>query len=226
MIADSLGGDTDKMINLHQQGQVLAPPPSFVFQDDNNSNGENKKMYDNWFETYKKFFIDVLTPLAGKDIKALQIGAYTGDASVWLLENILTSSDSALYDIDNWVGTNEYEESINFSEVEKEYDKRTSHYANLVKIKKTSDEFFENNVEIFDFIYIDGYHHSEYVYRDAENAFKFSKPGTIIAFDDYEWKNKISLEERPKPAIDKFLSKHAESLDILIKDYQVWVRIK
>jgi hypothetical protein len=36
MIADKLGADTDKMINLHEQGSVLAPAPSFIFENDEN----------------------------------------------------------------------------------------------------------------------------------------------------------------------------------------------
>jgi hypothetical protein len=36
MIADNLGADTDKMISLHEQGSVLAPAPSFIFEDEEN----------------------------------------------------------------------------------------------------------------------------------------------------------------------------------------------
>jgi len=34
MIADKLGGDTDSLIKLHAEGQVLAPAPSFIFEDE------------------------------------------------------------------------------------------------------------------------------------------------------------------------------------------------
>jgi hypothetical protein len=34
MIADKLGGDTDSLIKLHAEGQVLAPAPSFMFEND------------------------------------------------------------------------------------------------------------------------------------------------------------------------------------------------
>ena len=36
LIAEKLGADVDSMLFKHQQGQVLAPPPSFVFEDDEN----------------------------------------------------------------------------------------------------------------------------------------------------------------------------------------------
>ena len=37
MIADELGGDTDSLIKLHAEGQVLAPAPSFIFENDDES---------------------------------------------------------------------------------------------------------------------------------------------------------------------------------------------
>ena len=33
IIADKLGADAKGLSNLHQQGQVLAPPASFLFED-------------------------------------------------------------------------------------------------------------------------------------------------------------------------------------------------
>jgi len=37
MIADKLGADTDKMISLHESGQILAPAPSFIFEEEDNN---------------------------------------------------------------------------------------------------------------------------------------------------------------------------------------------
>ena len=37
MIADKLKGDTDSLIKLHAEGQVLAPAPSFIFENDDES---------------------------------------------------------------------------------------------------------------------------------------------------------------------------------------------
>jgi hypothetical protein len=40
IIADKLGADAKELSYLHEQGKVLAPPPSFVFEDDD-QNDEN-----------------------------------------------------------------------------------------------------------------------------------------------------------------------------------------
>jgi tetratricopeptide (TPR) repeat protein len=48
----------------------------------------------------------------------------------------------------------------------------------------TSDEFFNQNKETFDVIFIDGLHHSDQVYKDINNSLKFlSKNGYIICHD-------------------------------------------
>lgn len=50
--------------------------------------------------------------------------------------------------------------------------------------KMTSDEFFASNTLIYDFIFIDGLHHSDQVDRDIENSLKcISENGTILLHD-------------------------------------------
>jgi hypothetical protein len=60
--------------------------------------------YPNWFESTdaKPNFERNLLPLADKEIKCLQIGAYTGDATKWMVENILKQPHSFLVDVDTW----------------------------------------------------------------------------------------------------------------------------
>jgi hypothetical protein len=51
-------------------------------------------------------------------------------------------------------------------------------------IHKTSDEFFKDNAEKFDLIFIDGLHHSEQVKKDFDNSFNFlSEAGVIVIHD-------------------------------------------
>ena len=50
--------------------------------------------------------------------------------------------------------------------------------------KMTSDEFFLQNTEMFDLIFIDGLHKSEQVTRDIENSLKYlNKNGVIFCHD-------------------------------------------
>ena len=184
--------------------------------------------YPNWFDGQKYNFEDQLTHLAGKpNLIFLQVGAYTGDATVWLMENILTDKTSQLIDVDTWEGSDEAEHSrINFENVYYHYLSRTNRYDNLHIFKATSDQVLPNLTQRFDFIYVDGDHTSAQVARDAENAWKLLKSGGIIAFDDYLWGQGLPPETTPGPAIDRFLLARTNEYEILVDSYQVWLRKK
>lgn len=58
----------------------------------------------------------------------------------------------------------------------------------------TSDQFFSQNTEIFDIIFIDGLHYSDYVERDINNSLKFlSNNGYIICHDMNPWNELVQL---------------------------------
>jgi hypothetical protein len=51
-------------------------------------------------------------------------------------------------------------------------------------VKKTSDDFFKNNKEKFDIIFIDGLHHADQVEKDILNSLKALKTGGTIVMHD------------------------------------------
>ena len=180
-------------------------------------------IYPNWFDGQKYNFEAQLSHLKGKpDLRFLQIGVYTGDASVWLLENILTDQSSMLIDVDTWEGSDEEEhKSISFSEVYEFYKKRMKPYENMRSARNNSDNFLGHNKTTYDFIYIDGAHTTAQVERDANGAWKLLKPNGILSFDDYLWRGG---EDCPKPAIDKFLAEHEGQYKMLVDSYQIWIQ--
>jgi hypothetical protein len=185
--------------------------------------------YPNWFVGQQYNFENHLLHLAGKpDLKFLQIGVFTGDASMWLCENILTDKTSWLYDVDTWAGSDEVEhEPLNFDKVFEFYEERIATLKSTVRLRMTSDEYFAgNNTVRFDFIYIDGDHTSHQVAKDADSAWKLLKSGGIMAFDDYLWGKDLQPELTPKPAIDRFLAKYTGEYELLSEDYQLWLKKK
>ena len=184
--------------------------------------------FPNWFastearENFRKF----LAPYKGQpDLQFLQLGAYTGDATVWLMDNILTNETSHLTDVDTWEGSDEYaHEEMNFSDVEKEYDKKTKDYKNLTKFKGTTIEWLKAApLDYYDFIYIDADHTATGVLLDAELSFLSVKPGGIIAFDDYLWTEGKGAHLEPKMGINVFMGRHTKELEIIRNGYQMWV---
>jgi predicted O-methyltransferase YrrM len=183
--------------------------------------------YPNWFDGQKYNFEIYLSHLQGKsNLKFLQIGVYTGDASIWLCENILTDETSFLYDIDTWTGSDEKEhEKIDFDKILEYYKERIGSLKSTAWLRMTSNEYFANTKNIeFDFIYIDGDHVAEQVAKDAENAWKVLKPNGIMAFDDYMWGQDLPPHLTPRPAIDDFLEKYEGMYTLLTKEYQVWIQ--
>ena len=186
--------------------------------------------YPNWFsQTAEENFKSQLTPYAGKfSLRFLQIGAFTGDASVWLVDNILTQKNSILEDVDTWAGSGEHEKmNWDWADVERVYDSRIAFRPNVIKHKMDSREYLRSvEAPTFDFIYIDGDHTAENVRQDAVLAWRLLKPGGIIAFDDYLWQDPRGIEFQPGRSIDTFVGAVKEESDVLLSNSQVWLKKK
>jgi predicted O-methyltransferase YrrM len=191
---------------------------------------DENKNYPNWFMTdgMSNFISHLLKDYKDKPVKFLQIGAYTGDASVFMYEYILTDPNSSLVDVDTWEGSDEpVHRSWDWQDVEKVYDEKTKkgrEEGKILKYKATSDHFFRHNTENYDFIYIDGDHTSYGVIKDAVNAYECLNLGGVIAFDDYEWSAGLGAQNEPKMAIDAFQSIYSDRVRLIIQEYQAWFR--
>jgi predicted O-methyltransferase YrrM len=188
--------------------------------------------YPNWFVQggAQANFEKHLLHLRDKRIDALQIGAYTGDATEWLFNSVLTNPDSTLTDVDTWEGSDEpIHTTLDWNSVEDVYNYRTKTYqeaTRLYKEKMTSDAFFKENIVNYDFIYIDGDHTAPAVLKDGINAVKFIKPGGILAFDDYMWRSGKGPAHDPYPAINAIMLCFADEFDVLDVNLQVWLKKK
>lgn len=185
--------------------------------------------YPNWFAMGAQYYFNThLFLYADKSLKCLQIGAYTGDATCWLFENILRNPNSTLTDVDTWEGSDEpAHHDLNWQSVEQTYDAKTLIYQQekrLVKRKMTSDDFFKEDTGSFDFIYIDGDHKALSVLKDASNAITRLNPKGILAFDDYTWSLGKGPEFDPKPAIDAILVCAKNEFTVLEIGHQVWLQ--
>ena len=186
---------------------------------------------NNWFETSCRPYWEFLLPKVKLE-KVLEIGAYEGAASCYLL-NHYSASLIELHCLDTWTGgiehqTNEHD----FSEIEKRFD---SNIANALTYNNNKALSFQKHkirsfeglcalvskgyLNYFDFIYIDGGHTSEIVLQDSILAFSLLKNGGILGFDDYLWKDTATHKGNPlaspKLAIDTFTTIYQGKLEIL-----------
>jgi predicted O-methyltransferase YrrM len=100
--------------------------------------------------------------------------------------------------------------------------KNTQGVAKIVPLKGTSDVMIPGLPSI-DFVYIDGDHSPEQVYKDACAMMTRMKPGGIILFDDYGWGFRGLYT---KDGINKFLEEYKERVEVIFIKYQAAVRVK
>jgi predicted O-methyltransferase YrrM len=190
--------------------------------------------YPNWFAPSAQYnFEEFLIPLAGVDnLHFMQLGVFTGDASVWLCENVLTGKNARLYDVDTWEGSDEKaHKSMDFTSVYDTYRAKTDHYPQIFKIANNTKDHLRLNFLAFrnsmDFIYIDADHTTVGVLIDAELSWDWLKSGGIMAFDDYTW-TEGSGDPRlePRVGIDLFLHRHQGDYQLLATNNQVWIKKK
>lgn len=184
--------------------------------------------YPNWFASDAIYYFRThLSNYAGKqDLNFLQIGAFTGDASAWLLSKILTAKGCRLVDVDTWQGSDEgLGNDYDWSDIFATYEAKTAFSSAVETFTMPSGDYLETCTESFDFIYIDGDHTSQGVAADACGAWKLLKANGILAFDDYQWGEWLSdCEQTPAPAIDRFLDEYSGQYLLLAKARQVWIK--
>jgi hypothetical protein len=188
--------------------------------------------YPNWFESTsaRENFERNLLPLADREIKCLQVGAYTGDATKWMVENILKQPHSFLVDVDTWEGSDEpVHGNMDWKDVYKTYTDKNAKAIfdqKVVVMQMTSDRYFAGigNEQIFDFIYVDGDHTAFAVLRDGSNAYDKLKVGGILAFDDYTWSLGKGSFYDPGYAIDALCHLLIGRVERIEDNSQLWLR--
>lgn len=167
-----------------------------------------------WFNNCKADFQQYLQPYINQPAHFLEIGCYEGYCTTWLLDNILTHADSFITCIDPW--------SCKFCErVFQTFMQNISIYDNVIVHRGESGSVLRQITERFDFVYIDGDHSDYHPLEDAVLVFPLVVSGGLVCFDDYQWP-----KEDVTVAIDAFLSVYNKQIEIIKKEYQVWIRKK
>jgi predicted O-methyltransferase YrrM len=206
---------------------------------------EEKVFSEDWFShnieiwnNYKK----ELDGIANK--KCLEIGAYEGRSSIYIVENYCNGNGSSLDAIDTWDSSlnnkegllGELNKKFIHNDLYERYNRNLKHYIDQGVVHtyrgKSSDKLIEFVKEVkdgrrekYDFIYVDASHSAKDVLVDAVLSWELLKNGGIMIFDDYKWemfKEKKYLH--PALAIDSFLSSYESMYVLLNKGYQVHIK--
>jgi predicted O-methyltransferase YrrM len=119
-----------------------------------------------------------------KNMSMIEIGSYIGESTLIFSEHFksVLSIDPFINDYDIKDAATRYKD---FNDVYMEFIKNISSKNNISHIKATSDEAIHLINPIYDFVYIDGLHTYEQVYRDILNYKKLIKPNGFIGGHDY-----------------------------------------
>jgi predicted O-methyltransferase YrrM len=190
----------------------------------NNIIMNNYKYSQNWFivSEIKNRLLRFLDK--SKQNKILEIGCFEGLSSVFFADNFLDNSNSTLTCVDPFlnIDNNDHKQFLQNNE-EMNFDYNISNCKNLDKLtihKITSDIFFENNSQTYNFIYIDGCHEPDFIKRDMENSFNILEKNGIMWMDDYGGGDGIQI----KNAMDTFLQKYNGQYELIHKGYQLAIK--
>lgn len=190
--------------------------------------------YPNWFAQIAQYnFEQFLLPEAGKPgLRYLQLGVFTGDATVWLVDNVLTSDSAWLTDVDTWAGADNepIQTQMDFNEIRKIYQSRIEARPVTAWVSTTVNYLLNiarEREDKFDFIYVDAHHTSASAFLDSELSWPLLKLGGILAIDDYEWGHPDGNPiHAPKLGIHMFLDRHLGEYETLAINSQVWIKKK
>lgn len=184
----------------------------------------------NWFDAQIPVFNHFLSNFKNKNnLQFLEIGSFEGKSTCWMLDNILTEKDCKITCIDSWEGGSDHSD-INMKEIETSFLSNISSSKEKVEILKgvSKDRLIsiQNRKNFYDFIYVDGGHTMKDVLSDLVLSFDLLKQGGIMAMDDYTWGIERPLNQRPQIGIEAFIIGWSDELNVIHKDYQVWIQKK
>lgn len=181
---------------------------------------------NNWFESNIPVWSTVLAHLVGKPCNALEIGAFEGAATVWLLENVLTHPSSRIVSIDPCTGNIEHDMDQTKDLCKSYATNVLCNFQKKARLVKTFSNvalmYPDIQTTLFDIIYIDGDHHAHAVLEDAVLAFRLLKLGGIMIFDDFAWP--VYTDQpymHPSTAVKAFVACYGMYVTVIHEDYQV-----
>ena len=167
------------------------------------------------FETYLKKY-------TGQKINCLIVGAYTGDYSCWLLNNLCTNHFSKVFSLENWIDPiieNKFDTNIEST------NKNDYHVKLNMILTKGLVRLEKIKYVIFDIIIINTKNEDKDIISNSIIAWNLLNENGIMIFDNY----RDTYEEEefiPKISINSFIIMYKEQYNRLTSNYQLIIEKK
>ena len=182
-------------------------------------NAKYKFSYGDWFSNnitiWEKFVINKIYR-----INYLEIGSFEGRSTIFIGELKNTNSITA---VDTWEGSNEHSNSTSFIKVFENFKININilNKSNIKFFKTTSDNFFKDNKNVYNLIYIDGFHEYTQIKKDFVNSLNCIEKNGYIICDDFLWFFYQDLNKNPIKAILECYNEYKKELSVEFIDYQI-----
>lgn len=175
-----------------------------------------------WFSRHQKLWDSLVEEVKPKRI--LEIGAFEGKATTYLIEKCGQWDITEIFCVDMWddnlvhsdVQTElmedvraRFDKNIRIAQSKTQYDVTVYPFAADSVIG--CGQIAAQGIRDFDLVYVDGSHIASTVFFDAAMAFQLCRVGGAIIFDDYR-EDKYMPWIYPKIAIDSFYKVHENKL--------------
>ena len=183
---------------------------------------QTKKTTTDYF-SINTYYWDSIINKNFKEFSYLEIGSFEGNSALYILKNFKTKK---VICIDVWDKFDNKDKDENLKTFERFNSNLNEFLGRFSFFKSTSDEYFKNNNEKFDIIYIDGWHEASQVYKDINNSWDRLNLNGIIICDDYFYGdiNLNTSSNLPANAINQFLSEKKNNLEVVsVNNSQIFI---
>ena len=143
------------------------------------------------------FFINKEININKKNLAYLEIGSYEGRSVIHICENYKNFNVTV---VDPYLKYREIEGFSN-QDIKKTYKifkENIKNFKNRIKFYRIkSNDFFKQNKQTYDLVYIDGSHFYKDVVKDFKNALNILNINGLIILDDFTWNYYKKIEHNP-----------------------------